>query len=280
MSRRRELSAVERREEKCAETHFPIVAIYMARASTGLLVYNSFLAGRLLAGQKVELMHISSHSTQPPVLVGKALESGVIRVLIADDHPVVCIGLLGILSAQPDMMVVGQARTGTQAVALARKHSPDVILMDLRMPEMSGVEAIAAIRAERPESAVIVLTTYQGDEDIRKAIAAGAQAYLVKGMSHLKLIDAIRSVRAGQQYFPRSILNSVPGNLNRSALSPRELDILRLIVKGLSNQEIAEALNITRGTVKWHVNIILRRLDVNDRTQAVVVAAQRGIVEI
>ena len=152
--------------------------------------------------------------------------------------------------------------------------------MDLRMPEMSGVDAIAAIRAERPESAVIVLTTYQGDEDIRKAIAAGAQAYLVKGMSHLKLLDAIRSVRAGQPYFPRSIRNSVPGKLNRSVLSPRELDILRLIVKGLSNQEIAETLNITRGTVKWHVNIILRRLDVNDRTQAVVVAVQRGIVDI
>jgi len=225
-------------------------------------------------------MHSSSHSTQTAALVGKGLESGVIRVLIADDHPVVCIGLLGIISAQPDMMVVGQARTGAQAVALARKHSPDVILMDLRMPEMSGVEAIAAIRAERPESAVIVLTTYQGDEDIRKAIAAGAQAYLVKGMSHLKLIEAIRSVRAGQPYFPRSILNSAPANMNRSALSPRELDILRLIVKGLNNQEIAAALNITRGTVKWHVNIILRRLDVNDRTQAVVVAAQRGIVEI
>jgi two-component system NarL family response regulator len=210
----------------------------------------------------------------------KALESGIIRVLIADDHPVVCLGLLGIINGQPDMVVVGQARTGTQAVTMARKHSPDVILMDLRMPEMGGVEAIAAIRAERSDSAVIVLTTYQGDEDIRKAIAAGAQAYLVKGMSHLKLLDAIRSVRAGQQYFPRSIRNSVPGKLNRSALSPRELDILRLIVKGLNNQEIAEALNITRGTVKWHVNIILRRLDVNDRTQAVVVAAQRGIVEI
>jgi two-component system NarL family response regulator len=256
------------------------VAVYFAPTGTGLLVYNSFLAERLFAGRALELMAFSSHSTQSTALVGKGPDSGVIRVLIADDHPVVCIGLLGILSAQPDMMVVGQARTGTQAVALARKHSPDVILMDLRMPEMSGVEAIAAIRAERPESAVIVLTTYQGDEDIRKAIAAGAQAYLVKGMSHLKLIEAIRSVRAGQQYFPRSIRNSVPGNLNRSALSPRELDILRLIVKGLNNQEIAEALNITRGTVKWHVNIILRRLDVNDRTQAVVVAAQRGIVEI
>ncbi len=256
------------------------MAIYFASTGTGLLVYNSFLAKRLFAGGELELMTFSSHRTQATALVGKGPDSGVIRVLIADDHPVVCIGLLGIISAQPDMMVVGQARTGTQAVALARKHSPDVILMDLRMPEMSGVEAIAAIRAERPESAVIVLTTYQGDEDIRKAIAAGAQAYLVKGMSHLKLIEAIRSVRAGQRYFPRSILNSVPENLNRSALSPRELEILRLIVKGLNNQEIAEALNITRGTVKWHVNIILRRLDVNDRTQAVVIAAQRGIVEL
>ena len=225
-------------------------------------------------------MQLSGTTAHSAAEDGKASDAGAIRVLIADDHPVVCLGLLGIINGQPDMTVVAQARTGTQAVALARKHSPDVILMDLRMPEMSGVEAIRAIQVERPESAVIVLTTYQGDEDIRKAISAGAQAYLVKGMSHLKLLDAIRSVRAGHQYFPRSIRNSVPAKLNRSALSPRELDILRLIVKGLNNQEIADALSITRGTVKWHVNIILRRLDVNDRTQAVVVAAQRGIVEI
>jgi len=225
-------------------------------------------------------MHLTGNTAHSAATDGKASDANLIRVLIADDHPVVCLGLLGIINSQPEMTVVGQARTGTQAVALARKHSPDVILMDLRMPEMGGVEAIRAIHAERPESAVIVLTTYQGDEDIRKAIAAGAQAYLVKGMSHLKLLDAIRSVRAGHQYFPRSIRNSVPAKVNRSALSPRELDILRLIVKGLSNQEIADTLNITRGTVKWHVNIILRRLDVKDRTQAVVVAAQRGIVEI
>jgi two-component system NarL family response regulator len=178
------------------------------------------------------------------------------------------------------MAVVGQAKTGNEAVALALKHSPDVILMDLRMPGMGGVEATQVIRSQRPESAVIVLTTYQGDEDIRKALAAGAQSYLFKGMSHLKLLEAIRSVRTGHTYVPRSIRNSVPGKLNRPALSPRELDILRLIVKGLCNQEIADALSITRGTVKWHVNIILRRLGVTDRTQAVVVAAQRGIVEI
>src|SRR5690242_17185289 len=169
-----------------------------------------------------------------PMQSSKAGESPLIRVLIADDHPVVCLGLVGIVNGQPDMIVVGQARTGIEAVALARKHTPDVILMDLRMPGMSGVEATAAIRSERPETAVIVLTTYQGDEDIRKALAAGAQAYLLKGMSHLKLLEAIRSVRTGHTYFPRSIRNSAPAKLNRPALSPRELDILRLIVKGLS----------------------------------------------
>lgn len=224
------------------------------------------------------MQHASASIRRGPE--GKAAEPELIRVLIADDHPVVCLGLLGIINSQPDMVVLAQAKTGIEVVALARKHNPDVILMDLRMPGMSGVEAIAAIRAERPESAVIVLTTYHGDEDIRRALAAGAQSYLLKGMSHLKLLDAIRSVRVGQQYFPRNIRNVIPERLNRSALSPRELDILRLIAKGLNNQAISEALNITRGTVKWHVNIILRRLDVNDRTQAVIVAAQRGIIEL
>ncbi len=203
-----------------------------------------------------------------------------ISVLIADDHPVVCLGLAAIVDLQPDMTVVGQAKSGTEAVSLALQHSPDVVLMDLRMPEMSGVEATAAIRAQRPHSAVIVLTTYQGDEDIRKALAAGAQAYLLKGMSHLKLLEAIRSVASGNQYFPSDIRRSVPEKVNRPALSPREVEILRLIVSGLDNQGIAQALSITHGTVKWHINIILRRLNVNDRTQAVIVAAQRGIVEI
>jgi two-component system NarL family response regulator len=212
--------------------------------------------------------------------VAEAPQTGTIRVMIVDDHAVVCMGLAGIINTQPDMRVVAQAHSGKEAVTLARKHCPDVILMDLRMPEMSGVEAITEIRAERPESAVIVLTTYQGDEDIRKALAAGAQAYLLKGMSHLKLLEAIRSVSAGGKYIPRSILNSLSGKLNRPALSPREVDILRLVVKGLNNNEIAETLNITRGTVKWHINIILRRLDVSDRTQAVIVAAKRGIIEI
>ncbi|MEP7361785.1 MAG: response regulator transcription factor [Acidobacteriota bacterium] len=215
-----------------------------------------------------------------PAADARQADPACIRVLIADDHPVVSMGIAGIINTQPDMSVVGQAKTGKEAVLLARQHSPDVILMDLRMPEMTGVDAIEAIMREKPASAVIVLTTYQGDEDIRKALAAGARAYVLKGMSHLKLLEAIRSVHAGERYIPRSILNHVPAKLSKPALSPREVDILRLVVKGMNNQEIAAALNITRGTVKWHVNIILRRLNVSDRTQAVVVALQRGIIEI
>src|SRR5436309_8857431 len=181
-------------------------------------------------------MQVSSHGARLSEEDSRHGDPSVIRVLIADDHPVVCLGLLGIINGQTDMVVVGQAKSGTEAVALTRKHSPDVVLMDLRMPGMGGVEATEIIHAERPESAVIVLTTYHGDEDIRKALAAGAQSYLLKGMSHLKLIEAIRSVRAGNPYFPRSIRNCIPEKLNRSALSPRELDILRLIAKGLNNQ--------------------------------------------
>src|SRR5712692_627520 len=181
-------------------------------------------------------MQVPSLNPNRATTTAKVLDPGVIRVLIADDHPVVCLGLLGIINGQRDMTVVGQARSGTEAVALGRQHSPYVILIGLRMPAMRGVEATAIIRAERPASAVIVLTTYQGDEDIRKALAAGAQSYLLKGMSHLKLLEAIRSVGSGHQYFPRNIRNIVPEKLNRPALSPRELDILRLIAKGLNNQ--------------------------------------------
>src|SRR5262245_40900919 len=198
--------------------------------SIGLLVYNS--SGRSTSIFVRKEMQAPGSTSHRAADLSKVPDPGIIRVLIADDHPVVCLGLLGIINGQPDMTVVGQAKSGAEAVTLARRHSPDVVLMDLRMPGMTGVEATEVIRAERPDSAVIVLTTYQGDEDIRKALAAGAQSYLVKGVSHLKLLEAIRNVRTGHTYFPRSIRNSVPGKLNRPALSPREMDILRLIVKG------------------------------------------------
>jgi two-component system NarL family response regulator len=206
-------------------------------------------------------------------------KSGIIQVLVADDHPVVCYGLSAMISGQPDMKVVAQASDGREAVALFRKHQPDVILMDLRMPGMGGVEAIRAIRAVSPDAGIIVLTTYQGDEDIHRALTAGAQAYLMKGMAHDELLEAIRSVHAGIRYLPPPVLKSLAERIPGSELSPRELDILRLIVKGLSNKQIASNLGITEGTVKWHVNIVLSRLNVSDRTQAAVAALHRGIVE-
>jgi len=203
-----------------------------------------------------------------------------IRVLVADDHPVVCQGLTAIISTQADMKVVAQAADGREALALFRKHRPDVTLMDLRMPEMGGVEAIRAIRELFPHSGFIVLTTYQGDEDIHRALKAGAQAYLLKGMPHGELLNAIRSVHAGLRYLPAPVLKRLADRPPGPDLSSREMGILRLIVKGLSNKEIAEKLSITEGTVKWHVNIILGRLNVSDRTQAAVAALQRGIVEL
>jgi len=202
------------------------------------------------------------------------------RVMIADDHPVVVLGLAAIINAQPDMTVVGEASNGRQALELFEKHLPDVTLIDLRMPELGGVEAIKQIRVKHPHAVFIVLTTYQGDEDIHKALKAGAQGYLLKGMPHDDLLDAIRRVRAGVQYLPASVKETLANRTPGSDLSPRELQILELIVKRLSNKQIADKLGITEGTVKWHVNAILGRLNVSDRTQAAVAALNRGIVQL
>jgi DNA-binding NarL/FixJ family response regulator len=200
--------------------------------------------------------------------------------MIADDHPIVCLGLATMIDSQPDMTVVAQASNGREAVEMFLQHQPDVSLIDLRMPEMSGVDAIKTIHAKFPAAAFIVLTTYQGDEDIHKAMTAGAQGYLLKGMPHDDLLQAIRRVRAGNQYLPASVRSSLANRLPSSALSPRELQILELIVKGLSNKQIADRLGITEGTVKWHVNAILGRMNVSDRTQAAVAALNRGIVQL
>jgi DNA-binding NarL/FixJ family response regulator len=202
-----------------------------------------------------------------------------IRVLIADDHPVVCRGLAAMIRSEPGMSVAGQASDGQQAVQMFREHEPDVTLMDLRMPVMGGVEAILTIRKSFPGAVFIVLTTYHGDEDIHRALKAGAQSYLLKGMSDGELIGAIRNVHAGMRYLPKPIMDSLASRPPNSELKDRELQILTLIVKGLSNREIAAALGIAEATVKWHVNILLSRLNVTDRTQAAVAALQRGIVE-
>jgi DNA-binding NarL/FixJ family response regulator len=161
--------------------------------------------------------------------------------------------------------VVAQAANGREAVELSQRHHSDIVLMDLRMPEMGGVEAIRAIRASNLNAGFIVLTTYQGDEDIHRALTAGAHAYLLKGMSHGELQEAIRQVHGGVRYLPPQVLKSLADRPAGPDLSPRELDILRLTVKGLSNKQIAETLGITEGTVKWHVNIILSRLNVGRR---------------
>jgi DNA-binding NarL/FixJ family response regulator len=203
-----------------------------------------------------------------------------IRVMVVDDHPIVCLGLATMIDSQPDMTVVAQANDGRTAVERFDEQLPDVTLMDLRMPEQSGVDAIRSIRARHPGAVFIVLTTYQGDEDIHKAMAAGAQGYLLKGMPHNDLLDAIRRVRAGSQYLPPAVRDSIANRLPSSELSPRELQILELIVKGLSNRQIADKLGITEGTVKWHVNAILGRMNVSDRTQAAVAALNRGIVQL
>jgi DNA-binding NarL/FixJ family response regulator len=211
---------------------------------------------------------------------GQATVKPAIRVMIADDHPIVCLGLATMIDSQPDMTVVAQASNGREAVEMFTQHTPDVTLIDLRMPEMSGVDAIKAIRARHPGAVFIVLTTYQGDEDIHKAMAAGAQGYLLKGMPHDDLLEAIRRVKGGSQYLPPSVRSSLANRLPSSELSPRELQILELIVKGLSNKQIADRLGITEGTVKWHVNAILGRMNVSDRTQAAVAALNRGIVQL
>ncbi|HYL99626.1 MAG TPA: response regulator transcription factor [Blastocatellia bacterium] len=203
-----------------------------------------------------------------------------IRVILVDDHPVVRFGLAAIIGLQPDMAVVGEVGSGEEACAICSKNPADIILMDLRLPGMSGVDAIRAIGKANPKLRFIVLTTYEGDEDIHAALEAGAQAYLLKGMSHSDLVTAIRKVHSGQKFIPATVSKSLAERPPHSELSARELEVLELIVKGRSNKEIGEALSISEATVKWHVSIILSRLNVTDRTQATVAALQRGIVHL
>jgi DNA-binding NarL/FixJ family response regulator len=207
-------------------------------------------------------------------------DSTAIRVVLVDDHPVVRFGLAAIIGLQPDMTVVGEVGSGEEACSFCARHSADVVLMDLRLPGMSGVDAIRTIRKSHPRLRLIVLTTYDGDEDIHAALEAGAQGYLLKAMSHSDLVNAIRKVHSGLRFIPASVSKSLAERPPHSELSHRELEVLELIVKGRSNREIGEALCISEATVKWHVSIILSRLNVADRTQATVTALQRGIVHL
>lgn len=207
-------------------------------------------------------------------------QSATIRVLIADDHSIVRQGLATIVNRDPEMTAIAQAENGQQAIELFRQHQPDVTLMDLRMPQVGGVEAISAICAEFKPARIIVLTTYDGDEDIYRGLHAGAQGYLLKDAKPNELLQAIRTVARGQQYIPPLVGAKLVQRLSNPELSDRELEVLGLMAQGMSNLDIATALVIGESTVKSHVNRILGKLGVSDRTQAVIIAVKRGIVSL
>jgi two-component system NarL family response regulator len=208
------------------------------------------------------------------------LSAGSIRIMVVDDHPVVREGFAGMIGTEPDMKLVAEARSGEEARQLFRRHRPDVTLMDLRMPGMNGVEAIRAIRGEFPQSRFIVLTTYDGDEDIYRALEAGAQAYLLKDMLCEEILAAIRAVHAGQRRIPAEVGTRLAERMSGLELSGREQQVLALVVKGKSNKEIAGELDITEATVKGHLTNILSKLGVSDRTQAAITALRRGLVHL
>jgi DNA-binding NarL/FixJ family response regulator len=203
-----------------------------------------------------------------------------IRILVAEDHLVARVGVTTIVNMQTDMTVVAEASNGQQAVELYRQHVPDVALLDMRMPILDGVAAAKAIRGEFPGARMIALTTYGGDEDIRRALAAGVQAYLTKDVLHDELLKAIRAVHAGQTYLPAGVAAALAAQMPRPDLSAREVQVLELIVQGQANKQIAYSLGIAEHTVKNHVKNILSKLGVQDRTQAATAAIQRGIIHL
>lgn len=203
-----------------------------------------------------------------------------IRLMVVDDHAVVRGGLVALLATVEDMKVVAEASDGMEAVEQYDQLQPDVTLMDLRLKKMGGVEAIQRIRARWPQARVIVLTTFDGDEDIYRAIQAGAKAYLLKGMSVEELIGTVRAVHAGKVHIPAEIAGKLADRMAGPQLTSRELEVLRLVVKGRSNKEIGNELAISEATVKTHLNSLMAKLGVNDRTSASTAALQRGIVHL
>ncbi|MGB8771341.1 MAG: response regulator transcription factor [Candidatus Korobacteraceae bacterium] len=203
-----------------------------------------------------------------------------IRILGVDDHPLVRQGIAGLVGVQPDMTLVAEASTGREAIQQFRTHHPDITLMDLQMPEMSGLDALIAIRNEFPEAKVIVLTTYAGDVQIVRALKAGAQAYLLKNTLHKELLETIRAVHAGKKALSPEASYEVAEHATDDALTPAEIAVLRLIAAGNANKQIADQLSITEETVKSRVKNILSKLGANDRTHAAMIGLKRGIIEL
>jgi DNA-binding NarL/FixJ family response regulator len=204
----------------------------------------------------------------------------VIRVLSVDDHPLLREGIAALIGNQSDMQLIGEAANGREALEQFRTHHPDITLMDLQMPEMSGIDAISAIRGEFPEARIIVLTTYAGDFQVSRALKAGARGYLLKGMLRQELLETIRAVHAGRKRLSAEVAAEIAEHAADGVLTPREIDVLRLIAEGNANKEIAGKLSLTEETIKGYVKNILAKLGVNDRTHAVTIGLKRGIIDL
>jgi DNA-binding NarL/FixJ family response regulator len=206
--------------------------------------------------------------------------SSSIRILIVDDHPVVRAGLTSMLATQPGLEVADSVSSGEEALDTLERQRLDIVLLDLRMPGMNGIDTLLAIRRKAIPVHVIVLTSYETDEDIYRAINAGAEGYLLKNASLREMVEAIRAVRAGNRYIPRRIASRLAERMTRSNLTARELEILKILTKGLTNKQIGSALGISDNTVRNHINSIIEKLEVSDRTEASTTAIQRGIVDV
>jgi len=203
-----------------------------------------------------------------------------IRILIVDDHPVVRVGLASMLATQPGIEVSGSVSSGEEALEILEKKIVDVVMLDLRMPGMNGIDTLLSIKRKTMPLQVIVLTSYETDEDIYRAVQAGAEGYLLKNTSQREMVDAIHAVRAGNRYIPHRIASRLAERMTRSSLTPRELEILKILTKGLTNKQIAHALGISDNTVRNHINSIIEKLEVSDRTEASTTAIQRGIIDV
>ena len=206
--------------------------------------------------------------------------SAAARILLVEDQPIARLALHTVIDSRPDMKIVAETGQGAAALELYRRHNPDLVIMDLRLPGMSGFEAIDAIRKHAPAAKILVLSNYEGSEDVHRTLQSGALAYLTKDVGKEELIEAILSVLAGKRYLPPSVAALLAGRTPGSALTDREADVLRLLVKGSTNKEIGDHLGIAENTVRIHVSRILDKLGATDRTQAALVAIQRGLVHV